>query len=156
MKHFHLREIWRLVDLALPSIKNHVSELEKEGLLKKEKSGLYITYVSNRSEKFKLYKKLDVIIRIYESGLLETLEEKFLPKAIVLFGSASRGEDTERSDIDLFILANEKPVNLIKFEEKLKRKISIHAEKSIKDVPKELLNNILNGSILYGYLKVFS
>jgi len=93
-------------------------------------------------------------VNIQESGLMEFLEEEFVPSAVVLFGSASRGEDTENSDIDLLVIAKEKDVNLKKYESALGRKINMIFEDSSKGMPKELLNNVINGIVLYGYLKV--
>jgi len=72
---------------------------------------------------------------------------------VVLFGSASRGEDTENSDIDLFLQSGESDINVEKYENALNRKISILFESDIRKLGKELLNNILNGHVLYGYLK---
>lgn len=154
-RYFQLREMCRLLDLGMPSIRNHVKKLEKEGFVKKEKRGVYESYVSARNEIFKLYKRSDILMRIQGSGLIEFLEDAFTPDAIVLFGSASRGEDVESSDIDLFLVAKEKEVNLKKFEGKLGRKITLHFEENISKIPKELLNNIINGIVIHGYLKVF-
>ena len=153
-KKFQLREISRLTNLGMPSVINHVKKLEKEDFIKKISGGVYDSYMSNRTEKFNFYKRNDVLIRLQESSLIEFLVDELMPDVIVLFGSASRGEDVEESDIDLFLLAEEKDVNLRKFEEKLKRKINLHFEEKISDLPKELLNNIINGIVLYGYLKV--
>jgi predicted nucleotidyltransferase len=139
----------------MPSVRNHVKNLENKGFIKKEKTGVYESYVSNRNELFKIYKRNDVLLRLHESGLIDFLVDSFTPDAIVLFGSASRGEDIEDSDVDLLIIAKEKEVDLKNFEKKLRRKITLHFEVSISDIPKELLNNIINGIVLYGYLKVF-
>ena len=78
-----------------------------------------------------------------------------MPDAIILFGSAAKGEDLKESDIDLFVLAEEKKLDLQKYEKLLGRKINILAEESFSKLSKELRNNIINGIILYGYLKVF-
>ena len=154
-KHFQLREICRLLKFGMPSVKNHVEMLEKQGFVKKEKRGVYQSYVSTRNDLFKIYRKNDILIRIQESGLIDFLADSFVPDVIVLFGSSSRGEDIESSDIDLFLIAKEKKVDLKKFEVKLRRKINLHFEERISKVPKELLNNIINGVVVYGYLKVF-
>ena len=53
------------------------------------------------------------------------------------------------------MVAKEREINLRKFEKKLKRKISLHFEDSVSKIPKELLNNIINGIVVYGYIKVF-
>ncbi len=154
-KHFQLREIARLINLGMPSVINHVKKLEKEGFVKKEKNGVYDSYISSGGALFKTYKRNDILLRVHQSGLIECLEDALMPDAIVLFGSCSRGEDIETSDIDLFLVAKEKDIELKKFENKLKRKISLHFEQNASKVPKELLNNIINGTVLFGYLKVF-
>lgn len=153
-KLFQLREISRLINVSLPSVINHVKKLEKEGFIKREKKGVYESYTANKTDRFKLYRRSDILIRLYESGLIEYLDDELSPSVIVLFGSASRGEDIEDSDIDLFILAKEEDLDLKKYEKKLKRKIEPFFEEKIKDIPKELLNNINNGIVLKGYLKV--
>jgi predicted nucleotidyltransferase len=154
-KHFQLREICRILKLGLPSVRNHIKKLEKFGFIRKEKKRVYASFISNRNELFKIYKRNDVLLRLYETGLIESLSNTFVPDVIVLFGSASRGEDIETSDIDLFLIAKEKKIKLDIFEKKLKRKISLHFENDILDTPKELKNNIINGIVVYGYLKVF-
>jgi len=154
-KHFQLREICRMLKLGMPSVRNHVKELERQNFVKKEKRGVYGSYTSSKNDLFKIYKRNDILLRLHESGLVNFLADKFIPDAIVLFGSASRGEDIESSDVDLLVIAKEKEVDLKKFEGKLKRKIALHFEEKISGVPKELLNNIINGIVLYGYLKVF-
>jgi len=153
--NFQLREISRDLKLGLPSVKNHLEKLKKLGFIKKEKKGVYKSYVSTRNDLFKLYKKTDILIRLYKSGLVDFLADTISPDSIVLFGSASRGEDIETSDIDLLVVANERQVNLKVFEKKLKRKIALHFEPRVEKIPKELLNNIINGIVIYGYLKVF-
>jgi len=153
-KHFQLREICRILKLGMPSVRNHVIKLEKEGFLKREKRGVYDSYVSSRSDQFKLYKRNDILIRIHESGVIDFLANTLVPDVMVLFGSCSRGEDIESSDIDLFLVAKEKEVDLKTFEDKLRRKIVLHFEEKVSNIPKELLNSIINGIVLYGYLKV--
>jgi len=154
-KRFQLREICRILKMGMPSVKNHIIRLEAGGFIKKEKKGIYVSYVSSRADIFKLYKRNDILLRLHESRLVDFLAETFVPDAIVLFGSASRGEDIETSDIDLLVVAKEKDIDLKKFEKKLNRKISLHFEDDIPKIPKELLNNVINGIVVSGYLKVF-
>ena len=84
------------------------------------------------------------------------LADRFVPDAMVLFGSASRGEDMEESDIDLLVMAKEKSVDVRKFKNTLKRKIALHLEQKVSDIPQDLLNNIIDGIVVCGYLEVFS
>lgn len=144
-----------MAKLGLPSVINHVKKLEKDGFVRKEKKSVYESYTANKeSDNYKLYKKNDIILRLNESGFIQYLINNTTPNAIILFGSASRGEDIETSDVDVFVLAKEEKLNLKKFENIIKRKINIYFESNIKNLSKELLNNIVNGIKLYGYLKV--
>lgn len=155
-KGFHMRELSRRVKLAQVSVINHLKALQKEGLIIKEEKGIYPTFRANMdSEDFKVLKAQNLVWRVHKSGLISLLDEKLKPNCIVLFGSASRGEDTEMSDIDLFVQSEEAEVRLEKYEKLLKRKIKILFEPRINDLSKELLNNIINGQVVYGYLKVF-
>jgi len=72
-----------------------------------------------------------------------------------LFGSSSRGEDIEESDIDLYVQAGEREMGLYPYERSLNRNIQLHFKKDLQDYPKELRNNVANGIVMYGYLKVY-
>ncbi len=154
-KDFHMREIARDVKLGQPSVINHLSSLKKIGFILREKKGLYPTYRANRdNEMFKLYKRTNLLLRISEIKFLDYLYDSCLPEAIVLFGSASLGEDIRDSDIDIFVASPNKNLDVGKYEKKLKRKINLFFEKDFSRLNKELKNNILNGIVLKGYLKV--
>lgn len=155
-KDFHIREIVRSTKISQPSATIHLKELEKQGLIIKEKQSIYPTYKANREdEEFKIYKKFDSVFKIKQSGLLDYLYDTCLPGNIILFGSASKGEDTEDSDIDLFVNCKDKKIDLEKYEKYLKRKISLFFKEDFSKLPGELKNNIINGIILKGYLQVF-
>ena len=155
-KNFQIREISRKTEISQPSVINHLKELVKEGLIIKEKIGIYPTYKANReNEFFKTYKKADLILRINQAGLVDYIQDSCLPNSILLFGSASKGEDIEESDIDLFIQSLEKKLKLEKYEKLLNRKISLFFEENFSKLNPELKNNIINGTIIKGYLKIF-
>ena len=154
--HFQLRQISRLTSLGLPSTTNHLKELLKEGLIRKERGLVYSNWVASQTELYKAYKRNDMLLRLEECNLIQTLADSTLPAAIVLFGSASRGEDVETSDIDLLLVGSEKKLEEVrKFEKALHRRIALHFEPVVGKIPKELLNNVINGIVVYGYLKVF-
>lgn len=153
-RYFQLREVSREIHLGLPSVSNHVRTLLEEGFLIKEKRGTYAGYVASRTDRFKLYKQQDMVLRLHGSGLLEMLEEVAAPDVVILFGSAARGEDVEGSDIDLLVVADEVEIDTERFEEVLGRKVSLQFESVLKGLPSELLNNVINGIVLYGYMKV--
>jgi len=155
-KQFHVRELSRIINLAPTSINIHLKDLEKNNMIIKEKTGLYPSYKANfDDEDFRFYKRLHNLAQLKESGLIEVLENTMSPTAIVLFGSYMKGEDIETSDIDIFLIAEEKDMNLKIYEKRLKRKIQLFSADNIKKLPAELRNNIVNGVVLYGFLKVF-
>lgn len=155
---FQLREISKKVNVAPPSVKRYLDELEKEGLIFQEKHRIhnYPTYLANRdSEYFKLLKKLDTLKTIKESGLLDHINDRCMPDVIILFGSAAKGEDLKESDIDIFLQCKERKIELGKYELQLSRKINLFFSEEFNKLSKELKNNIINGIILKGYIKLF-
>jgi len=120
---FQLREISRKIKLAPKSVKLYLEKLEKEKLIVKKEHRIhkYPVYYANRdNDYFKFLKKIDIQRKIKESGLLDYLNEKCMPDAIILFGSASKGEDIKESDVDLYLQSEEKKISPDKFEKKLK------------------------------------
>ena len=78
-----------------------------------------------------------------------------MPDTIVLFGSASKGEDIQTSDVDIYVQSSEKKINLETYEKHLNRKINLFFEENFLKLSKELKNNIINGIKLSGYLKIY-
>ena len=94
------------------------------------------------------------ITDVKNSGLLDSLINSIHPYAIILYGSYLKGEDVETSDIDLLIISKaKKEIDLKKFENILKRKIHVIINQDLKKLPKNLREEIINGFVLYGYLK---
>jgi predicted nucleotidyltransferase len=132
----------------------YIKELVKEELLKKEEIGKITLYSANRTnQKYLLYKKLFNIETIHTSGLIEHLKEHNC-KTIILFGSYNKGEDTEESDIDVYIECKHPIKELSQFEKKLNRKIQLFQYDNIHAIKnKELANNIINGTIIEGFIE---
>jgi len=153
---FQLREIGREINLAPKSVKLYLEELEKEKLITRKEHRIhkYPVYYANRdNDYFKFLKKLNIIRRIKESGFLEYLDKNCMPDVIILFGSASKGEDVKGSDIDLYLQCDEKNLELGRYEKELRRKVNLFFEKNFDKLSEELKTNIVNGSILQGYLR---
>lgn len=162
LRGFGMRDLCRHVKLGPPSIINNLKKLRDNGfVVEKKVYGRKLYFANRESRLFRLYKQFNNLLEIEESGLLDFLNEQFSFPTIVLFGSKSSGEDTEQSDMDVAVLTNsKKQTDLEKYETKLRAKIHILilGDKDIKRMKyenKELLNNIINGRVLAGYLKVF-
>jgi|SRR3989344_330025 len=153
---FRLREIARLTKISPPSVMNYLKEFENEGLIKKQIKRDIPFYTAIRdNSNFVLYKKISIIFELNNSGLIDYLWDKLSPQGIILYGSSAKGESIENSDADLFILGREGKIDIADFEKRLGRKIHLLFKDSLKKIPNELKNNILNGIILKGYIKVF-
>ena len=153
-----VREIEKELNVPLPSVIRYVKELNNEGILKIIKTGNVVFYSADRSsQKYTLEKKLFNIRSLYSAGLIEYLKIELSNPTIIVFGSYSKGEDIESSDIDLYIETPSKiEIDLGKFEKLLKRKIEIFRYKNIGNVRNvHLANNIINGFNLNGFVEVF-
>jgi predicted nucleotidyltransferase len=152
---FHIREIGRIVTLSQPSVKLHLDALEKEKLIVRSEEGLYGGYKANRdNEEFRFLKILNTLLILHQSRLVDYLYDQIQPQVIILFGSASKGEDVEQSDIDIFIEAEEMDFILKKYEKLFNRKINVYFQKNFKELSKEFKNNLINGIVLKGFLKL--
>jgi predicted nucleotidyltransferase len=157
-KEHYLMDISKRIGLAHTSVKKNLVELLKLGIIIESKDirgerKFPLYRADTESKTFKRYKKIYNITSIMESGLIEFLEERLMPKSIVLFGSYQRGEDIEDSDIDIFIECKEEDIDLKKFEKRLCRKIQLHFRKDFSLYPNELKNNIMNGIVVFGFLE---
>lgn len=159
-KTHYLIEISKKSKLAHTSVKGHLLTLKKLSIIKesfenKGKRKFPIYSANLESKEYNIYKNICNIILLRKSGLIDFLKYSLMPNAIVLFGSYARGEDTEDSDIDLFVECKKGELDLSRFEKILNRRIDIHFKDKFKEYQKELKNNIINGIVLEGYLEAF-
>jgi len=157
-QRLRVRQIEREVQVPLPSAIKYAGELEKEGFLKSTTVADIRLYQSDRmSSSFLLEKRVFNLRRFYASGIREFLIDHYSNPTVVVFGSYALGEDTEESDVDIYV---ESPSNTLsnvkKFEEILQRKIQLFTSKKISFIKnKDLANNILNGITVNGFMEVF-
>lgn len=151
---FRLRELSRLSKISPLSVSNYLKEFEKEGLIKKYIKREVPFYQAIRdTPNFILYKKLSIIYELNHSGLIDYLWESLSPSAIILYGSFSKGDSIENSDIDLFIIGKETKIDLEKYQKLFGREIHLLFKQEPKKIPKELKNNLINGIVLKGYFE---
>ena len=152
---FSARGIARELGISHPTALKNLRELEKLGLIGKNERTLYPTYRANTvGENYMSYKREHIVFLIRKSGLVEYIQERLLPSCIVLFGSCAKGAYREDSDIDLFVEASESDLDLSAFEKKLRKNVHILFERDITMLSPELRSNILNGVVVYGFVKV--
>ena len=153
-RRINVREYSRLLKISPPTASKILFEFNKEGLLLIEKDRNYIFYYANKNDKIfvdlsRIYwdLRLDNLVNFFNKNLTNP--------TIILFGSLSKAETKNDSDIDICIIGHKKEFDLKNFEKNLKRKIQLFFFSSIKDIKnKELANNIINGYMLEGRLRL--
>lgn len=147
-RKFSVREIAKTTGIPASSVQRYLERLRKEGFITAENMPVLNSY-------FKFIKAFFLIKRLLEVGAVDYLEEKFNASAIIVFGSARKGEYDRDSDIDIFVESTRNPdIDLSKFEKKLGHRIQLFVKNGIKDLPPNLFNNVINGIKLRGYFKL--
>ena len=161
----NLRGVARPLKVSPTAVSKAVNDLEKEALIviKKSKTMNLTSVEFNRdNQKAINLKRVENLKMIYESGLVEFLEDNFPGCTIILFGSYSRGDDVwtngdeeHKSDIDITIIGTgRKEIKLTKFDKLLERTIFINFYSSFKEIHKHLRDSILNGILLAGSVDI--
>src|SRR3989344_2002139 len=134
------RGIARLLGVSPPAVMKAIPNLEKREFVKvkQDKESKRWSIELNRDNyKIMQFKRVDNLKQIYELGLNDFLEKEFAGAVIILFGSYSLGEDTERSDIDIAVIGRkDKIIELKSYEKFLERKININFYDSLKKIHK--------------------
>ncbi len=162
-REFHVRELAKLTKKSPTTISKYLSKLEKDNLLiSKYKFNHKLFKANSENPSFKDIKLFYNIEILRNSGLINYLIEEFNhPEAILLFGSFRKAENNQHSDIDILIITPlKKELNLTKYEKLLDIKIQLFLYSNsdidkLKNKNKELLNNLVNGIVLYGFWEVF-
>src|SRR3989338_2010707 len=149
-----VREYAKLVHVSPPTASKFLKEFANAGYLQQrpERGHLLFTLRADSEETIDL-------CRLYWKQRLNKLslelQAKLTGASAVLFGSLAKAEATPDSDVDLAIFATEqKQIDLTPFNKTLRREIALQWFKSPRDVKNEhLLNNILNGIVLFGKVK---
>jgi predicted nucleotidyltransferase len=160
---FHIREIAGMLKINPMTARKYLIQLKNEDFVTEIPSKLKVKNYRLNAENplVKEEKKNHIIRKLMESGLIEYLNRQLNQPAIVLFGSAAKGEDTSMSDIDMFVYSEtKKEINAESYEKKIKRRLQLFMmnEKEFEENKKRnkhLINNILNGTVISGFIEVF-
>jgi len=154
-REFYSQEIANKVRGSKASASGLLKVLSHQGVVfKKVKGRMKFYQINQRSPELK---KLRINLAMEKlNPLLSRLEK--LSQKIILFGSASRGEQTSGSDIDLFVLSRDKNkirefLKNLSAGSRLKAVIKTPGEWSELEINEpEFYQEIKNGIILYDYV----
>ncbi len=160
-REFSLNDLPKALKIAKTSANRAVTRLVKEGFLKVEVIGRVWRISCDQSHIYNYSKKISYnLMAIYESGLLEEVHRK-IPnsRAVILFGSYRKGDDTEKSDIDIaveIIGDNDlkiEPLGVFPaFGYRTNVTVNLHIF-SRNQIDINLFSNIANGIVLEGFLE---
>lgn len=139
-----------------------VIRLLKEGFLISKVIGKAWQIKCNQQHPYNYTRKISYNLNmVYESGIIKEIHKVVdSPRAIVLFGSYRKGDDTENSDIDLAVeVLGEKEVEILKFGlfQSFGYRKNVVANLHIfsrNRIDLNLFANISNGIVLEGFLEV--
>jgi predicted nucleotidyltransferase len=153
-RRISVREYAKIMNISPPTASKVLKDYFKEGLLKKEEQYGRIFFSANRNNS--IFKDLSKIYwKEQLKEIIIKIEKENLSPTIILFGSLSKAENKDDSDIDIAVIGANKKIDLSKFEKKLKREIQLFSYINFKAIKnKELANNIINGYVLKGKVKL--
>jgi len=104
-QEFHEREIARRAGISFGSANRVLNDLFADGILARRQAGKMLFYSFNSGDP--IAKTFKILVSV---SLLRPLVKNLCEFAseIVLYGSCARGEDTSASDVDLFVVSEEK------------------------------------------------
>ena len=156
-KHWHFDELLKATKISRSQLSQWLKKFVAERLIKRVKpKGKMPYYLQNfESPAYQHRKKLFALRKLTESGLLEHLASLPDAKVIILFGSFTRSDWYEGSDIDIFIYGNDKNFEQGKYELNLKRDIQVHTAKNKQDLKKinKMLPYIITGDFIKGSIE---
>jgi predicted nucleotidyltransferase len=104
-KEFYERQIARKLGIGYSSANGALNELHSSGVIKRRREGKMYFYSVDRSNPIVIaFKKLVNLLLI--EPLVEELKNK--SNRVILYGSCADGIDTSESDVDLFVVSNNK------------------------------------------------
>ncbi|MBI4173728.1 MAG: nucleotidyltransferase domain-containing protein [Candidatus Aenigmarchaeota archaeon] len=156
-----LSDLAARLEISKTSANVAVNALAYDGFLKIDVIGRVWRISCNQDHFYNFSRKISYnLIAVYESGILAAVHAKIPnPKAVILFGSYRKGDDTDKSDIDIAVeVLGDVEVDVIElgeinvgFRENVPVNLHIFSRKSV-DI--NLFANIANGILLEGFLEV--
>lgn len=157
-----LSELADSLKIAKASANRIVKKLSKEGFLNVKVLGKVWRITCNKNHIYNYTKKIAYnLMLIYSAGILEEVYKIIKnTKAIILFGSYRKGDDTEKSDIDIAVeivgdeevkIKELEPIPQLGYRKNIPVNLYIFSRNK---VDLNLFANIANGIVLEGFLEV--
>ena len=110
----HLREIARRTDVTPPYVKKEIEKLRKLNLVTETRRGNQkIFKINKNSPLYEDLKRMFLKTEVLGDVVKESLKNEDIKYALI-FGSFAKGEETEKSDIDLLVIGSLKEESMLK------------------------------------------
>jgi len=160
-KEIGLNDLSEALRISKTTAKRVVLKLIDEGFLNREILGKIWRISSNHNHHYNYTRKVCYnLTLVYESVILDAVHDVIRnPKAVVLFGSYRKGDDNEKSDIDIAVeVAGDEDVKIAElgvlpeFGHRKGVLVNMYIFSRNK-VDLNLFSNIANGIVLEGFLE---
>lgn len=143
---FYAAQVASRLNISKGGTAQELHKMAGKGFLKTEKKGRMIFYrVDSKSALVKQFKILRNVAR------LQKIIKRIKPhcERIILFGSCAQGEDSEKSDIDIFVVSSDKEkIRRLVLETRIKREIQL-----IIKSPQEYISLDKKNAVFYEEVK---
>ena len=166
---FHIRLLEEETGFSTTAVTAAVQELKSYKIARVEETPIKTDVCANlEGREYRFYKLVFNLYRLQRWGFVDLLVDVFQnPEAIVVYGSFARGEDIEKSDVDILIVTSlsSSAINDIEqessfllrkkaFEKEFNRRLDFKVFNSLDKSAPEFKNSIANGIVLSGYVRV--
>jgi len=155
LKHWHFEELVKKTKMTRAAVNKWLKKFQEQNLISRVKERGKFPYftVGSNNPYYLTKKRIYVLNRFHEAGLIDYLSSLEKAETIILFGSMAKGDWYKDSDIDIFILGKLENIEKQKFETRLKRDIEFHifeSKEELKQLRTGLLKNIIDGYVVKG------
>lgn len=156
-KHWHFEAILEKSGVSRSKANKWLTKFVNEELIKRIKPRKAMPYYISNFENpaYQNRKKVYALEQFYSTGFLNHLSELPKAKTVIVFGSFSRWDWHEGSDIDIFIYGDDDGFKVMEYEKRLNRDIQVFTARSMEDLNKMgegLISNIVTGHLVKGNL----
>jgi hypothetical protein len=156
-REWHFEEILKEAKIARSRAVLWLEKFVREGLVRRVKERYRMPYyVGNcESPEYQNRKRIFGLGMLQDSGLLNHLASLGKAKSVILFGSFSRWDWHESSDIDVFIYGDPEGLKIASYEFKLHRNIQLficQENRELNVLGPGLIKNIISGDLIKGDL----
>jgi predicted nucleotidyltransferase len=153
LREYNVREVAKILKVSPATASKKLRGFARESVLVHRKERNLDLYRANLEGDSYLDIKIYYNVRkVRDSGIIEGLNDFYMKPAVVLFGSASSGLDTQESDFDFLIISEKTGIcDMKRHERKLNRGIQLFVYKNTRQIKnRHLANSMMNGIVLQG------